>query len=172
MGLDITAIAKAMRIGDVSGNYDWELGHVAVHQSLIEFSNNPTHFPGAPRAEGLQPGIYAPGGDRIEFKAGSYTGYNEWRDHLARLVGWGSDSEAFRAGPPPAGSPKAAFYELINFADNEGYIGPKVAAKLAYDFSEWAPRATVGQPAWFVDGYGKWRKAFELAADGGLVDFH
>jgi hypothetical protein len=69
------------------------------------------------------------------------------------------------------------FWELIQFADNEGYIGPTVAAKLATDFANWADRAKefakdpeVGE--WWLVSYNKWRQAFELAADGGVVDFH
>ena len=71
------------------------------------------------------------------------------------------DDEAARATP---------FYELINFSDCEGFIGPKTSAKLAKDFAAWQEKA--GERGWFSEKYAQWRAAFELAANGGVVQFH
>ena len=65
------------------------------------------------------------------------------------------------------------FVELIDFADNEGYIGPTVAAKLARDFAQ--HEASILSPeveGWQAKLYRDWRHAFELAADNGCVDLH
>src|SRR5438552_18976423 len=71
----------------------------------------------ADRADGLEEGCYGYA-DRYDFRAGSYGGYNDWRDSLARLAGWRNANQAFNAKG-------GAFWELINFADNDGIIGPK-----------------------------------------------
>ena len=90
------------------------------------------NFPG--RTAGIKPGIYS--FERsAEFRAGSYSGYNEWRDHLARMAVGMSAKKIWASGW------KGPFVELINFPDNEGVIGPVVAAKLAKDFAEFEHRA-------------------------------
>jgi hypothetical protein len=119
-------------------------------------------FPG--RDEGLPQAYWLVADCAGGFAAGSYSGYGRWRESLARLSGWHRGS----SGP---------FSEMINFADNEGVIGPVVSAKLAKDFAEWQDRAQdfagrVGDDGWFMRKYAEWRKAFEAAADGGYVDFH
>jgi hypothetical protein len=80
---------------------------------------------------------------------------------------------------------KGPFTELINFSGCEGYIGPVVAAKLAKDFADYQQRAeeyaaNQGEPDhgsedWsgdeWLEVYNDWRRAFEMAADGGAVIF-
>ena len=63
------------------------------------------------------------------------------------------------------------FYELINFTDCDGTIGPEVAAKLARDFAEWDERAQVVGGEWY-EAYAEWRRCFEFAAHTGAVRFH
>jgi len=65
--------------------------------------------------------------DKQRFRAGSYSGYGEWRNSLATVAGFRSARHAWEnahSGP---------FFELLNFADNDGVIGPEVSAKLARD---------------------------------------
>lgn len=74
------------------------------------------------------------------------------------------------------------FYEFLNFADNEGYIGPEAAADLAKDFAEHATvvlsqlRQSFEDRSWaaerYVDLYERWRAMFELAAGTGAVEYH
>lgn len=96
------------------------------------------------------------------FRAGSYSGYNQWRDHLR---------QQFNPDTDPAGP----FYELIWFADNEGTIGAAASALLLADFrdhaSTYTPPASPS-PEWWIETYTNWTRAFELAAADGLVDFH
>jgi len=74
---------------------------------------------------------------------------------------------------------KGPFVELINFSDCEGEIGPIVAAKLAKDFAEHQEKARTyvplhndpDEPDWWFNLYKDWRKAFEMASDGGSVCF-
>lgn len=70
-----------------------------------------------------------------------------------------------------------AFYELLHFADNEGTIGSEAAADLLRDFRDYAEKvvpvlAAEPRGEWLVELYHDWHKAFEVAAGGGLVDFH
>jgi hypothetical protein len=120
---------------------------------------------------GLEIGrCYDVAGDDIGFRAGSYSGYNEWREALAqRALGL----SAFAVWEDPPRFVEQPFFELINFSDCQGTIGPDAASDLAGDFG--ALRARIAaQPlpdpdeeAWFMDVYGQFQEAFELAASGG-----
>lgn len=168
MGLDITAW-RSLRPTEPD-DYDTDT-HVNVSAS--------PHFPG--RTEGLADGWHE--GMRCEllgpfggFKAGSYSGYNSWREWLAKLAGYPALDSPETEHKHCAGAWAASsgpFWELINFYDNEGEIGPVVSAKLAADFAEWDERAQAASPeGWEHDLYRLWRLAFEWASDGGCVEFH
>jgi hypothetical protein len=175
MGLDITAhrqvsLAPKGALKD-DGDYDWDLYRMVYA--------NPD-FPG--RAEGLQDGaLYTVGIACMRFGAGNYRSYNCWREHLARVAGYpltkyagydgyGASRMLHAAGAWAAeGGP---FWELINFSDCEGTIGPVVSAKLARDFVEYDERARALMDDRDYELYSAWRAAFEMAADGGFVSFH
>lgn len=175
MGLDITAyrqLKPAPEAAQLPEEERWD-NHFHVYA-------NP-NFPG--REVGLDAEWYAipdAAADSLGFRAGSYSGYNRWREHLAQLAGYPAamDAEYRTDSSHAVGAWQATsgpFWELINFADNEGVIGPVVAAKLALDFAEFDERAKAFDPegdGWFYAQYQKWRQAFEMAADGGAVDFH
>src|SRR5438876_301239 len=108
------------------------------------------------RADGLVEGYYRYA-EKFDFRAGSYSEYNEWRDSLARLAGWRNANQAFNAKG-------GAFWELINFADNDGIIGPKTAAKLAKDFADFQAKADTWDEPWWREKYEHWRKACEMAS--------
>lgn len=122
--------------------------------------------------------------DVFDFEAGSYGGYGMWREQLARLAGYpmvddGRPSAARWAWDHPDLAAEKPFVELINFADNEGTIGPLASRALVTDFEQWIDRAWRYQPttegsrdaAWFYDKYIDWYRAFTFAADGGAVKF-
>ena len=112
------------------------------------------------------------------FAAGSYGGYNVWRDQLAELAGYPKApyekygvlgrSHCVACWNGTTGP----FAELINFSDCDGVIGAAVSAKLAADFAEHQAKADAHPDARFREKYALWRHAFEKAADGGCVDFH
>jgi len=128
------------------------------------------------RADGIQDGWFKPEGETGDFRAGSYGGYNAWRNQLCQMA-HGVDSEVFWSDSKYRGT---AFYELINFADNEGCIGPRTSAKLASDFMANQAKAEAFAASdamaiegdWFLKKYNEWRKAFEVAAKGGAVQLH
>lgn len=172
MGLDISAWRRLERCDEPSGDDEQFDTVVEVFASR--------HFPG--RTEGLADGYYT--GERCDllgpfggFKAGSYSGYSAWREWLAELAGYRALHDPEHLDRPHSLGAFAAtggpFWELINFYDNEGQIGPVVSAKLAGDFAAWDERAKAASPdGWEYDRYKLWQAAFVWAADGGCVDFH
>lgn len=152
MGLDVTAYERVVFLGDDEG--DDEGLRLTAEPGFGE------------HCDGLANGLYRAEGDRFSFRAGSYSGYNGWRNQLAVLVGWASAEAAWSAPTP------GPFYELIHNSDCEGFIGPKTAAKLAGDFEAWHARAAAARDAWFMEGFNNWLHAFRIAAGGGVVKLH
>lgn len=72
----------------------------------------------------------------------------------------------------PMGYAGRPFYELIDFSDCEGVIGPEVSAKLAKDFADWDEQAKRTLDDYDYEMYSNWHKAFKIASDGGAVIFH
>lgn len=167
MGLDVTAHKRLRRIGAYPvTDADW---NAIDDDDYVAVSPN-ANFPD--RADGLEPGVYAVEGAR-RLHAGSYGGYNRWREQLAALVG--TTPQAVWEAKDPSGP----FVELINFSDCEGVIGPKTSAKLAADFEGWRERAQVYAASlsdydseWWLGKYREWQAVFRFAADTGAVDFH
>jgi len=170
MGLDVTAykrvtLVRAMTVQQANAeNYDpWPRSETLLY----------VDHPCRTQHDGMVEGAYAYEG-AFCFHAGSYHGYNLWRNRLADLVG------VARAGTQ--GSHGGPFAELIHFADNDGFIGPRTAAKLAADFDTWRDRASgilsggsaslcVISFSWWFEMYECWSRAFHLAANGGAVQF-
>lgn len=100
----------------------------------------------------------------------AYSSFGEWRRKLARSV-LGMDLSAVWADPDAfRGRP---LFELLNFADNEGVIGPAAAADLLADFREHRdviPSDEIEFPG-ITPLPDRWIQGLELAADGGLVRF-
>lgn len=173
MGLDITAYSRLKHIGKHADEwcdeqYDDETFN-RVHVQAFAYQDFPQSFRGIPvlgnrAASGcafFDGGCFAVTEETKThaFRAGSYSGYGVWRDDLRRQFN-------------PRTLPNGPFYELIWFADNEGCIGPEAAKDLLADFREHATSyAPNGHADYFRQKYEDWTTAFELAADGGLVDF-
>ena len=167
MGLDITAYRTAVFERAMRSDEDPDtLGNA------FRFIYTVPAF--AAQADGMQSGFYrVPSGDAVHaFPAGSYSGYNHWREWLCRLVHAVAPSTLWHDTTGKYAG--AAFFELINFADNEGVIGPKTSAKLAKDFAEWQDRADAAgaEARGYLGLFNDFRKAFKLAAGNGCVKFH
>lgn len=100
----------------------------------------------------------------FSFRAGSYSGYNNWRGKLEEFA-----EEHLFGGE---------FDELINFSDCDGTIGPFVSAKLHNDFKvnlakaeEFSNTLDGDWKEYFMEKYHDWMKAFEMASDNGAVMF-
>jgi len=125
----------------------------------------------ADRQDDLQSGYYNVTGDASQ-GVGPYSYYNSFRDALAEMLGYESARFVWQNYAQCKGKP---FVELINFADNEGCIGPKTCAKLARDFSVFYSAAESkwtrdGSPD-FLETYRLFQKAFTTAAGKGCVIF-
>ena len=184
MGLDITAYSNLRAVGDHTDPGEWceDEGHIMAYA----YACFPASFQGIPvlRHEAANSGsdliiggCYAvtPETETHKFRAGSYSGYGRWRSDLAEQFNpapiTGEGLRRSMAEPNPEGP----FYALIWFADNEGCIGELAAAELLADFRAHADRYSPEDPTPFDryrELYQDWTRAFELAADGGLVSFH
>ncbi len=198
MGLDISAYSRMEPVEeppkDDDGDIDWDkaydLGYVHVFANAgFEASTrglrNHDVVTTVGKYDWIADGCYRPreDSDSIGFRAGSYGSYGLYRKQLAALVGiddphaiW-NNPEAHRDLP---------FFEQINFSDCEGTIGPEAAADLLKDYEDhseaWLAHLSSKKIrdgglhlSWiksFQESYETWAKAFRLAADGGLVDYH
>lgn len=162
MGLDVSAYRRLACCEGVSIERAIDEYDTYFHPASMRWSES--HWPG--RAEGLDAQAVYTFAEEFCFSAGSYSEHNEWRRELATLAGYASLDDAW-INPDPA----KPFNELLDFADNEGVIGPIVSAKLARDFAAHQVYADQ-RGGLFAERYARWRKAFETAADGGAVDFH
>lgn len=179
MGLDITYYSKVTLVEAITSD---ALQAIKFEHPLYE-SNEHIHLWNraefVERGDGLVEGFYAvpswkreyrlrvqhgPEGGR--FPAGSYSGYNVWREWLASLVG--TTPKRVWDGESPT-----HFGELISFPDNEGFIGPRTAAKLATDFELFVGKVTAPDDReWYAALFDDFAKAFRTAAGEGIVDFH
>lgn len=160
MGLDITYYSGLHPAPDAPRD---EYGEVAYDKFFTANDDNLDL-----RAADLAPGVYSFESSGC-LRAGSYSGYNAWRAELAQFAGYPSDRYVWDHEPELLGKP---FVELISFSDCEGVIGPAVSAKLAADFAAHQERADAHKDEWWRLKYAEWRKAFEVAANSGAVDFH
>ena len=162
MGLDIVAWEHATLTTEHEYEPDecWEQNHVWAY-ALIGFEHS---------TRGLETDrCYVVDGESIMFRAGSYSGYGEWRDALAQAA---LDVPVEDVWAAPEKFKDKPFYELLNFADNEGTIGPQAAANLAEDFNEHRTKVLhLGDDEYFTEKYEEWTAAFDLAAGNGIVVF-
>lgn len=158
MGLDISAYRKLEVVENPVFDEDGSLENWdSEFQPGDSMRWSEEHFPG--RGEGIDPDKVYKFVEEYSFRAGGYGGYNWWRSKL----------EAFKGNE--------AFQELINFADNEGVIGPVVSKKLAKDFVKYESEAIAysetleNNAEYWLENYYRWKKAFEFASENGAVNF-
>lgn len=177
MGLDITAYSRVAIENDAEVD---EEGYPVEWRKFRKVWVNPD-FPG--RADDIKHGAIYSFTDKFSFRAGGYGYYSQWREQLAKVAGYplteyreDYSTRRMHAAACWKGA-TGPFSELIMFADNQGVLGSSVCAKLAKDFAEHeaSARAFSADPEGdsdFIVSYLEWKQAFELAADGGMVDFH
>lgn len=171
MGLDITSYSRLRFVRHRSESDPGEYMDRYVY--LYDNPDFPEHL------DEYQSGFYEqlPGSERMEFCAGSYGGYNMWRDILSKFsldadprTVW-MNEELFQDRP---------FFELVHFSNCEGTIGTDTCTKLAKDFQDFAEKAERFAEnlrdswggEWWLEKYREWQEALELATDGGFILFH
>lgn len=157
MGLDCTAYRKLKKIGPVA----------ADDYGAHTFTRLDKDFPG--RADEIEEGTAYECAETFGWRAGSYSGYNAWREMLGDLVGVEAPRDGREFHAPPVDAP---FAPLLNFSDCEGTLGTATCARLAADFAAHQAKAGAHEDDSFRQQYADWRKACEMAADGGAIAFH
>lgn len=176
MGLDCTAYSKAV----VTEHRVDEWCDVDGHEQAFAYKGFEASFRGLADAELTFSGEFIGGrcydirqATRFAFCAGSYGGYNAFRTRLAKVFLEVDPREVWNR---PGKYAELPFFELINFADNEGCIGPEAALDLYGDFvahrDAWRAACADDTYSIDLDRYENWLKACELAADSGFIDFH
>jgi hypothetical protein len=155
MGLDITAYRNIQRT--------FEKDSRDSYGDLLDGCFQ-VHIP-SPQEDIEDRAYYTSTEDQFYFRAGSYSGYNRWRNQLAQLVGYPS-AEAVWSDPKDG-----PFVELINFSDCEGTLGTAICRKLFVDFVENTHLADKHECDYFRSQYFKWLEAFEWASKDGCVNF-
>ena len=182
MGLDILAISRInFESIKEEAELDTESRDEESEQNFIFLMNNDILFE---QSDGIEQGNYRYDGAFDSFGAGSYSGYNRWREKLAFLTGWDiselheaaiktlarneSLNEVLNQDEPA--KVEIPFVELIMFSDCEGFIGPKTSAKLHKDFIDHLEEAKeIGDSFFYL--YEHFMNAFDLASDDGCVVF-
>jgi hypothetical protein len=157
MGLDITAYSNLRLVGRHTDGCCEDEDHVLAY-AYDAFPASLRGIPELVRRDGLLEGGCFETTSTTEthrFRAGSYGGYNVWRDALAD-----------RFNPEP--SANLPFYELIWFADNEGTISADAAKDLHQDFQKFAHWLELKRDPVYAD----FMHACELASHSGLIRFH
>ena len=165
MGLDISASTKIKRITSLKKveNGEW-------------FVNVRRFHPEIERALDIDEGYYDNDGETYDFRAGSYSGYNQFRELLCIAILDVKPESVWEKSELYLDKP---FYELINFSDCEGAIGPKVSQKLHKDFVAYREKfeSYIKNKFPFHDShylriYDDFTKGFEMASKGGVLVFH
>ena len=177
MGLDIYAYSNLVKL-DCVFNEDNEPIDRNTGKPIDNYfkPHDNGDFPG--RIEGLDANSAYSFADCQDVFSLSYSGYSTWRDELARLAGYPVTTNVMGHSSYAAGAWRRSctggpFYELINFSDCEGTIGPVVAKKLLRDFEEWDDRAKHFETTLlrFYEHYQRFLHGLEISADGGAIDF-
>lgn len=186
MGLDVTAYTKVKKVEVVLDDDGHPVDEAIYDTHVMAWVNGSRG-----QHDHLEHKAFYSYVEDFGFRAGSYSGYNAWRDALARLAGYeeteytdfylavdGDDRKRkSHAAACWDGERQGPFAEMFDFSDAEGSIGPVTSAKLAKDFADFEERARTfaawpDDDGWFFKVYLDWKKAFEMAADDGMLDFH
>jgi len=175
MGLDVYAVKNAKRIEDPKVSEVDDLDCV--------FGG---HF--ADRLGSLVDGEYYEGELSDAHFGCGYGRYGVFREMLAQLAGYApKNTEEPKPGEndfmgrlyafhhphfvATLNSDGGPFYELINFSDCEGYIGPECCKKLADDFESFSDAADNHDNEWFKEKYFDMKRLFLDGSQSGYVRF-
>lgn len=188
MGLDITAYSHLRHLGKHQippddEDYCYDNDHVTA----FAYASFPLSFRGLEGADEAANSAWGRdfiGGhcyvptektETLGFHAGSYSDYSYYRNllssvfiSLSRNMTKLEHEDYWETLEKQTHAP---FYELINFADNEGCIGPVAAEKLYQDHVNGRSQFLAAHPD-YIYMYDEWTEAFDLARHDGLVKFH
>jgi len=183
MGLDITAYSHLREVEcDHEGVWCYKetRGGDRAHISACAYSDFPQSYRGLAKADRIVTLASSKliGGACYEetqktethkFSAGSYSGYGMWRTDLGQFTGFASLEDIWEN---PETYKDLAFFEILNFADNEGSIGPEAAQDLYEDFCTFESQYRIHADDWQMRTYLNFKQACDLARESGMVRFH
>lgn len=159
MGLDITAyeniefkevIEDESEVSFYNGGYFEQSNMTEIENKNLEISFSRSH----------------------DFRAGSYGGYGVFRNNLSVIINNRTQDDIFKNCENES-IKKLPFFYLINFSDCEGYIGTSYCEILYNDFCKHEEEYMEKQEHEYAkEKYLEFKKAFELAKNNGLVNFH
>lgn len=163
MGLDISAYSKIKKVEDP------EEATIYIRRGIPEND----------QAKDIAEGEYVQD-DICEisgFRAGSYSGYNYFRNLLAVAI---HGVTATKIWELPDTFSNKEFYNIINFSDCEGHFGPSVSEKLHQDFKSNRHKFVKyiqdnnfnPYPDYYEEIYDNFTEGFGIAAKGGVLLFH
>jgi hypothetical protein len=170
-GLDVTAYTKLTIVPSPQLDSDGEPREPnQVKLTPVEFTE---------RFAGLTEGKVYRYESAFEFRAGSYSWYNYWRNELAKLAGneqtpymsFNGETE-LRYDATVWKTKKGPFWELIDFSDAEGVIGPAACKRIHKDFLHHQVLASKHPDEYFRASYQDWMKAFSMCANDGAIVFY
>ena len=161
MGLDISAVSKIKESEEAEGHFYVgvdEFGRHSLPQGWYKDSDES-------RGHG--------------FRAGSYSGYNAFRNDLCKFVTDGASDKEVWANI--RGYEGMCFMDLIDFSDCQGVIGAEVSGRLHQDFvenresfKEWLYKnykEDEEMVEYRLEVYDDFTLAFEIAKEDGIVIF-
>ena len=174
MGLDIMYVSKVKTADELLGLGE-ELYEEFTFGVADEFKERCHSFP---LNKGTGTVYITPGSERDSFRAGSYSGYNQFRNLLCLAVHGISADEFWNS----KNWDEEEFGALIDFSDCEGTICYSVAAELYRSFKDnrkrfkeyiESPEADLSREdqIYFMEKYDEWRLATDIASDEGLLIF-
>lgn len=172
MGLDTTAyeFVERLRGGGGSGDDDRHIlafSHKNFPHALegLEGVDSFFVFPGG--REVYRGGFHYRGYGNTNHTCSSYSGHSYLRDLIADKF---LDTTPEEIWVNPDEFKDKPFFELINFSDCEGVLGPVACRNLADDFNS-HPDLDSGD-SFYDELYKDFGKSFNIAADTGVVVFH
>jgi hypothetical protein len=171
MGLDITAYEKLEASYEtVEDIEEGTAGYSLYTHKETEFENSSTGL--------LLDTYYDSTGEEYGFRAGSYGGYNQWRNQLSFIVNNIYANDLYKEYQTFERIQEEGFKmaELIYFSDCDGYIGPEVCQKLYVEFRDneqfAKDYAEQSNDEHFYVVYKDFLEAFKIVGDAGAVSFH
>lgn len=167
MGLDITVYTKLKKITKKKRieDGDWDVHVTRSAHPEIE------------RSLDVEVGYYEydEGSEYFGFRAGPYSGYNQFRELLCEAILDVKPKMVWERSENYVDKP---FYEIINFSDCEGTMGPTVSKKLHNDFVTYREKfeSFIKNKFPFYDThymkvYDNFTTGFEMASKGGVLVF-
>lgn len=166
MGLDIHAFKRVGKFLNADEQH-W------FPENYFQLYNIPEFRGRAPEIRHL--GFYEVSKETFHFRAGSYSGYNRWREWLCETF---IETTTGNVWDNPEAYKDKPFVELVNFSDCEGTIGNALCKKLLEDFEysmlhPWFSEEHDFRDKECIEIFKDFDKAFCLAAstDTGVVVF-